>query len=59
MTRKLQISVVGGGASDEELLGAAEEVGRLIAQAGAVLVCGGWGGVMEAASREQAVPVGP
>ena len=28
----------------------AEEVGRLLAEAGAVLVCGGGGGVMEAAS---------
>jgi uncharacterized protein (TIGR00725 family) len=29
----------------------AEEVGRLLARAGAVLVCGGMGGAMEAASR--------
>ena len=29
----------------------AEEVGRLIARAGAALVCGGMGGVMEAACR--------
>jgi len=29
----------------------AEEVGRLIAEAGAVLVCGGLGGVMDAAAR--------
>src|SRR6266542_4252251 len=29
----------------------AEEVGRLLARAGAVVVCGGHGGVMEAASR--------
>lgn len=29
----------------------AEEVGRLLARAGAVLVCGGGGGVMEAAAR--------
>jgi uncharacterized protein (TIGR00725 family) len=30
---------------------AAEEVGRLVAEAGAVVVCGGLGGVMEAACR--------
>jgi uncharacterized protein (TIGR00725 family) len=51
MRRKVQISVVGGGAGDEDLLDAAAEVGRLIAESGAVLVCGGWGGVMAAASR--------
>jgi uncharacterized protein (TIGR00725 family) len=30
---------------------AAEEVGRLLAEGGAILVCGGLGGVMEAACR--------
>jgi uncharacterized protein (TIGR00725 family) len=43
--------VIGGGESEEEILGTAEEVGRRIAEAGAVLICGGRGGVMEAASR--------
>jgi uncharacterized protein (TIGR00725 family) len=51
MTRRLQISVIGAGEDDEEILRDAEEVGRGIAEAGAVLVCGGLGGVMEAASR--------
>jgi uncharacterized protein (TIGR00725 family) len=51
MTRRLQISVVGAGEGDEEILRDAEEVGRGVAEAGAVLVCGGLGGVMEAASR--------
>jgi uncharacterized protein (TIGR00725 family) len=48
-----QISVIGSGtcAQDSELAGLAEEVGRRIAEAGAVLICGGMGGVMEAASR--------
>ena len=36
---------------DSVLASLAEEVGRLLAAAGAVLVCGGLGGVMEAASR--------
>ena len=40
----------GIGATDGELAWA-EEVGGLIAEAGAVLVCGGLGGVMEAACR--------
>jgi uncharacterized protein (TIGR00725 family) len=48
-----QVSVIGAGdcAQDSELAALAEEVGRRIAEAGAVLVCGGMGGVMEAASR--------
>jgi uncharacterized protein (TIGR00725 family) len=46
------ISVVGPGrrASAEELA-LAEEVGRLLAEAGAVVVCGGLGGVMEAVAK--------
>ena len=40
----------GAGASAGELAWA-EEVGGLLAEAGAVLVCGGLGGVMEAACR--------
>ena len=48
-----QISVIGSGtcAQDSELAGLAEEVGRRIAGTGGVLICGGMGGVMEAASR--------
>ena len=51
MTRRAQIAVIGKGTPDEELLSIAEEVGRRIAEAGAILVCGGMGGVMEGASR--------
>jgi len=51
MTRAPQISVIGAGAGDPELLALAEEVGRRIAEGGAVVVTGGLGGVMEAASR--------
>ena len=48
-----QISVIGSGTctQDSDLAALAEEVGRRLAEAGAVLVCGGLGGVMEAASR--------
>jgi uncharacterized protein (TIGR00725 family) len=48
-----QISVIGSGtcAQDSELAAIAEEVGRRLAEVGAVLICGGLGGVMEAASR--------
>jgi uncharacterized protein (TIGR00725 family) len=51
LTRPRQISVIGGSQGEEEILRDAEEVGRQIAEAGAVLVCGGRTGVMEAASR--------
>lgn len=46
-----QIAVVGAASCSADEVCAAEEVGRCIAQAGAVLVCGGRGGVMEAACR--------
>jgi uncharacterized protein (TIGR00725 family) len=46
-----QIAVIGKGQPDAELAGVAEEVGRRLAEAGAVVVCGGLGGVMEAAAR--------
>jgi uncharacterized protein (TIGR00725 family) len=53
MARPVQISVIGAGASEgaPEILRDAEAVGRGIAEAGAVLVCGGMTGVMEAASK--------
>lgn len=49
--RKLTIAVIGGSSASREELAWAEEVGRLLAARGAVLVCGGLGGVMEAACR--------
>ena len=45
------IAVIGGGSCGAAEEALAEEVGRLVAQAGATLVCGGMGGVMEAAAR--------
>ena len=44
----MQISVIGSGAESEER---AEEVGRLLAQSGCVVVSGGRGEVMAAAAR--------
>jgi uncharacterized protein (TIGR00725 family) len=49
--REIQISVIGGARGEEEALRDAEDVGRRIAEGGAILVCGGRTGVMEAASR--------
>ena len=45
------VAVIGASVCDAAVAAQAEEVGRLLAQAGAVLVCGGMGGVMEAACR--------
>jgi predicted Rossmann-fold nucleotide-binding protein len=45
------VAVVGSGEAAGPELSVAEEVGRGVAARGAVLVCGGLGGVMEAACR--------
>jgi uncharacterized protein (TIGR00725 family) len=45
------IGVIGGSEAPPPIAALAEEVGREIARRGAVLVCGGLGGVMEAACR--------
>ena len=45
------VAVVGSGEATGELYDAAREVGRLVADSGGVVVCGGLGGVMEAAAR--------
>jgi uncharacterized protein (TIGR00725 family) len=50
--RSPQVAVSGGGSDPgSEALRAAEQVGRGLAEAGVALVCGGLGGVMEAAAR--------
>jgi uncharacterized protein (TIGR00725 family) len=51
VTQRVQISVIGASEGEPEILRDAEAVGRGIAEAGAVLVCGGLTGVMEAASK--------
>lgn len=48
---RLHVGVIGAGECDADLERVAEETGRRIAEAGAVLVCGGLGGVMEAVCR--------
>ena len=45
------VAVVGSGEAPPEETEAAEHVGRALAEAGVTLVCGGGGGVMEAACR--------
>jgi uncharacterized protein (TIGR00725 family) len=49
--RVVQIGVCGAAAADGELYEKAYAVGRLIALRGWAVVCGGLGGVMEAASK--------
>lgn len=45
------VALAGPGQATDEELAAAEQVGRGLAAAGAVVICGGLGGVMEAACR--------
>ena len=47
----VQVAVIGGAVCSVEEARFAEEVGRRLAQGGAVLICGGTTGVMEAACR--------
>lgn len=51
MNGAVYVAVIGSSEASPEEAGAAQEVGRLLAEAGAVVVCGGLGGVMEAAAR--------
>jgi len=46
-----QIAVVGGSEATEPVAATAAAVGAALASAGAIIVCGGLGGVMEAACR--------
>lgn len=51
MASQLAIAVIGAGEADEATTSLAEAVGARVANAGALLVTGGLGGVMAAASR--------
>jgi uncharacterized protein (TIGR00725 family) len=56
--RRPVIAVIGAGQARPEDERAAEQVGRLLAERGAVLLCGGRGGVMDAACRGAAQGAG-
>lgn len=45
------IAVIGGGTCTKEETAIAEQTGRLLAAAGAIVLCGGLGGVMEAVAK--------
>ena len=51
MARGIQIGVLGASSCGREIEEMAYEVGKEIARQGAILLCGGMGGVMEAAAR--------
>ena len=59
---RLLVAVIGGHKCDASTGALAESIGAVVARSGAVLVCGGLGGVMEAACRgakkENGVTVG-
>ncbi len=48
---QVYVAVCGPDPASPDVATQAEEIGRLLAKAGAILVCGGLGGVMEAAAR--------
>lgn len=51
LVERLHVALVGGGHATDDECDQAARVGRALAEGGAVLVCGGLGGVMSAASR--------
>ncbi len=51
MGKKRLIAVIGGSQASKQEIKTAEDVGRELAKRGAAVVCGGLGGVMEAACR--------
>jgi uncharacterized protein (TIGR00725 family) len=51
VTGTTYVAVVGSGVATDELYEKAREVGKLVAERGATVVCGGLSGVMEAAAR--------
>jgi uncharacterized protein (TIGR00725 family) len=51
MRNRKRIAVIGGAKPEHRYYEMAYEVGRLLAEAGAIVFCGGLGGVMEAACR--------
>lgn len=51
MTKPIYVAVIGGGEVRPGIADLAREVGRQVARRGAVLLCGGLGGVMAAAAQ--------
>lgn len=51
VARPRRIAVIGAGICGQDMVEVAERVGEEVARTGAVLICGGLGGVMEASAR--------
>jgi len=51
IAKRPRIGVIGGSRASNKYLDMAFMVGRMIAEKGGILVCGGMGGIMEAACR--------
>ena len=49
--KPLKIAVIGGRTADKETLEKAYDLGQILAKRGYLLICGGRGGIMEAASK--------
>jgi len=49
--QKITISVIGGSSVSSKIEDLAESVGKMIADLGCIMVCGGLGGAMEAAAK--------
>ncbi|MFB0566590.1 MAG: TIGR00725 family protein [Candidatus Aminicenantaceae bacterium] len=49
--KKKRIGVIGGNQPDAKSRHISYQVGKMVAEKGAILICGGLGGVMEAASQ--------
>jgi len=49
--QKILISVIGGHIADKKTEKIAEQIGQIIAELGAILICGGLGGVMLSAAK--------
>ena len=58
MNRPVYVAVCGSGIANDDELRWAEDVGRALAREGAVVICGGLGGVMDAAARGAAAEGG-
>ena len=50
-TQKITISVIGGSAVNNKVERFSQKVGKIVAEMGCILVCGGLGGVMMAVSK--------
>ena len=50
-SQQITVSVIGGSEIDQEVEELAKDVGKIVAEVGAVLVCGGLKGSMQAASK--------